>query len=84
MRLGGEVVSVNMMIWPVKRDFRLRSEALRSAGDVGDVLRMEKVDPAAGHEYEVEVISRETYRHAEYLALCRRSVRNSEKKYGYY
>ena len=84
MRLGGEIVSVNMMIWPVKRDFRLRSEALRSAGDVGDILRMEKADPAAGHEYEVEVISRETDRHAEYLALCRHSVRNSEKKYGYY
>ena len=84
MRLGGEIVSVNMMIWPVKHDFRLRSEALRSAGDVGDILRMEKVDPAAGHEYEVEVISRETDRHAEYLALCRHSVRNSEKRYGYY
>ena len=84
VRLGGGIVSVNMMTWPVKHDFRLRSEALRSAGGVGDILRMEKVDPAAGHEYEVEVISQETNRHAEYLALCRHSVRNSEKKYGYY
>ena len=67
-----------------KTPFELRSEALRSAGDVGDILRMEKVDPAAGHDYEIEVISQETNRHAEHLALCRHSVRNSEKKYGYY
>ena len=47
MRLGGEVVAVNMMTWPDKHDFRLRSEALRSAGNVGDLLRMEKASPAA-------------------------------------
>jgi HKD family nuclease len=28
MRIGGEVISVNMMTWPDKHDFRLRSEAL--------------------------------------------------------
>ena len=84
MRLDGEIVSVNMMIWPVKHDFRLRSEALRSAGDAGDVLRMEKVDPTAGYEYDVEVIPPGTSRHLAYLARCRQSVRNSRKKYGYY
>lgn len=84
MRLDGEIVSVNMMIWPVKRDFRLRSESLRSAGDAGDVLRMEKVDPTAGYEYDAEVIPPGTSRHLAYLARCRQSVRNSRKKDGYY
>ena len=32
MRLGGAVIEVNMMTWPDRRDFRLRSEALRQRG----------------------------------------------------
>ena len=84
IRLGSEVVSVNMMTWPDKHDFRLRSEALRSAGSVGDLLRMEKAEPGAGYEYYVEVIPQGTSHHPVYLALCRQSVRNSRKKYGYY
>ena len=84
VRLGGEVVFVNMMTWPDKHDFRLRSEALRSAGRVGDLLRMEKVEPGAGYEYYVEVIPQGTSHHPVYLALCRQSVRNSRKRYGYY
>ena len=42
MRLGTGIVSVNMMTWPAKHDFRLRSEALRSAGNIGDILHLEK------------------------------------------
>ena len=84
IRLAGEIVTVNMMTWPDKHDFRLRSEALRSAGNVGDILRMEKVGPEAAYEYYVEVIPRGTSQHPVYLALCRQSVRNSVKKYGYY
>ena len=80
MRLGGKVIFVNMMTWPDKHDFRLRSEELRSAGRAGDILRIEKAEPGAGHEYAVEVIGQGTNRHAENLALCRRAVRNSEKK----
>ena len=82
MRLAGTVVVVNMMTWPDKSDFRLRSEALRSAGDAGDVLRMERVGPGAGYAYYVEVIPRGTTEYARYLALCRQPVRNSDKKYG--
>ena len=84
MRLSGKVVSVNMMTWPVKRDFRLRSEALRRAGNIGDILCIEKAGPTANYEYNVEVIQKGTSRHSTYLALCTQSVRNSEKKYGYY
>ena len=84
MRLGGEVISVNMMTWPDKRDFRLRSEALRSAGDIGDILRMEKATPGADYEYYVEVVPQGTIQYPVYLALCRHSVRNSRKTFGYY
>ena len=85
MRLAGEVISVNMMTWPDKHDFRLRSESLRSAGNVGDILRLERVvDPNADYEYYVEVIPQGTMQHPVYLALCRNPVRNSQKKYGYY
>lgn len=84
MRLGTSVVSVNMMTWPAKHDFRLRSEALRSAGKVGDILHLEKVDPENGYEYFAQVIPMGTSQHASFLALCTQSVRNSQKMYGYY
>jgi HKD family nuclease len=84
MRLGTETVTVNMMTWPDKHDFRLRSEALRSAGDVGDILRIEEVDPSSGFEYYVEVIPQGTTQYAIFLALCTNPVRNSRKRYGYY
>lgn len=83
IRLDQEVVEVNMMTWPDKHDFRLRSEALRSAGTVGDILRMERTQ-SEDCEYEVEVIGLTSNQHAFYLALCSFSVRNSKKKFGYY
>ena len=84
MLLNGTIVSVNMMTWPPKRDFRLRSEALRSAGKIGDIIRMEKVDSVDGYEYTVEVIPKDTSRYFEYLRRCNQAVRNSKRKYGYY
>ena len=84
MRLGGELAEVNMMTWPDKHDFRLRSEALRSAGNIGDILRMEKVEPGAGFDYYVEIIppSTDQYRHC--MPRCNQLVRNSRKRFGYY
>ena len=73
-----------MMTWPAKHDFRLRSEALRSAGKVGDILHLEKVDPENGFEYFAQVIPMGTSQHASFKALCTQSVRNSQKMYGYY
>ena len=85
MSLGGRIISVNMMTWPDKRDFRLRSEALRSAGSIGDIMRMEKVeDLAYGFEFYVEIVPKGTTQFPVYRALCTKSVRNSDKHYGYY
>ena len=84
MRLGNAYIDVNMMTWPVKHDFRLRSEALRSAGNVGDILRIEKVRPGVPYEYYVEVVSQGNTQYPVYLRLCTQKVRNSQKQFGYY
>ena len=84
MRLGSQTIMVNMMTWPDKHDFRLRSEALRSAGKVGDILWMERRGNLTEHEYYVEVIPQESNQYPFYLSLCTENVRNSKKKYGYY
>lgn len=83
MRLGGDIFEVNMMTWPVKHDFRLRSEALRSAGNIGDILRVEKVDESTGFSYYVEIIPHNTSQYRYFLALCQNHTRNSQKRWGY-
>lgn len=83
MRIGTAVVDVNMMTWPAKHDFRLRSEQLRSAGNIGDILYMERSDGKSGFTYYVEVIPEGSARHGQYLTLCINNVRNSTRKWGY-
>ena len=82
MIIGGQLINVNMMTWPVKHDFRLRSEVLRSAGDVGDILRLEKVIDKE-YKYYIEIIPKDTSDYEYYASLCINSTRNSEKKWGY-
>lgn len=84
MRLGVQDVVINMMLWPDKHDFRLRSEPLRSAGNVGDIIRIEFADRTRGFNYLLEVIPHGTRRYDEQLALCTEPVPNSRKRYGYY
>lgn len=83
MRIGPAVFDVNMMTWPDKHDFRLRSENLRSAGNVGDVLYLERSDGSSGFTYYVEVIPEGSARYGNYLALCVNPVKNSKRKWGY-
>lgn len=84
VRLGGKNITINMWYNPDKRDLRLRSEELRSAGAVGDILRIEKVD-GTGYDYYIEIVPTGTTQHPVYLAKCDQSVRApSKKKYGYY
>jgi HKD family nuclease len=83
-RVGGEIVEINMMTWPDKSDFRLRSERLRSAGNVGDILRIEKTGPDVGFDYYVEIIPPGTSTFEQYLEFCTQEVRNSDKRWGYY
>ena len=84
-RIGTSVFEVNMMTWPDKSDFRLRSEALRSAGDVGDILRIEKAELGKGVDYYAEVIPQGTSEFATYEARCTEAARPpSKKRWGYY
>lgn len=83
MLIGGKVIEVNMMTWPDKRDFRLRHEALRSAGTIGDILRIEKVQGNPRYEYIVEVIRRGDRNYDPTLAKCVQTVRNSDKRWNY-
>lgn len=84
MKLIDEIIHVNMMTWPVKHDFRLRSEALRSAGQVGDILCIEQC-AEAGYSYRVAVIRHEAAEYAAYLQRCTESVGGrSQKRWGYY
>ena len=85
MRLGGQLISVNMMTWPDRHDFRLRNEALRASGDIGDILRMERVDASLGFEYFVEIIPRGTDPYRTCMPRCNQLVRPpSRKRFGYY
>lgn len=84
MRIGTEIFSVNMMTWPAKHDFRLRSEQLRSAGNIGDILYLERSNGQSGFTYYVEIIPQGTARHGQYLALCVNAVRNSTRRWGYF
>jgi len=84
VRIGAQVAEVNMMTWPLKHDFRLRSEALRSAGSVGDILRIEKVEGPVDYDYYAEIIPIGSSQYNYYLGLCTQRVRNSDKRWGYY
>lgn len=84
VRLEDETVLVNMMTWPIKHDFRLRSEQLRSAGRVGDLLRLERAESGASFDYYAEIVRSGTVMHSSYLAICTEVVRNSKKRWGYY
>ncbi|MGI8966786.1 MAG: hypothetical protein ACR2H1_11970, partial [Limisphaerales bacterium] len=63
---------------PDKKDYRLRNEVLRNAGNVGDVLRIELTDGKAGFDYYVEVIPPGTSLFEQYAALC--SIRSQLQK----
>lgn len=84
MRLNDAIIHVNMMTWPVKHDLRLRSEALRSAGQVGDILCIEQSDDVE-YSYRVAVIPSDAEEYADYFKRCTESVGGrSHKKWGYY
>lgn len=83
MRLGGEIINVNMMTWPDKSDFRIRSEAIRSAGNIGDILKLERTNGQLGYQYHIEIIPSDSSTHRHYKSLCNNPVRNSKKEWGY-
>ena len=81
MKLGDEIFMVNMMTWPDRHDFRLRSEFLRSAGNIGDILQLERVT-GENYTYMVTIISQQSTNYQQFLELCPNQPRNSQKRWG--
>lgn len=83
-RMGGEIFTTRIFYYPDRREFRMRSENIRSAGAVGDILYVERADGTDGFSYYINVIPKSSIEHPKYLALCTNKVRNSKKLFGYY
>ncbi|MET0623651.1 MAG: hypothetical protein ABW250_11775 [Pyrinomonadaceae bacterium] len=86
LRILFEGAVLDAVLWynPDKMDYRLRNNTLRDAGNVGDVLQIERADTAAGWDYTANVIRQGTPEHAEALRLCVNMPQNSQKRWGYY
>ncbi len=83
VRLGGSTFPVSIWYNPTKKDVRIRSENIRSAGVIGDILYLERADGTGGFSYYAEIIPQGTSRYDQYIALCTKGVRNSQKQWNY-
>ncbi|HDM8144624.1 TPA: hypothetical protein P0E33_003448 [Vibrio harveyi] len=78
--LNGRTISINMMTWPDKSDFRLRCQNIREVASVGDIL----VITSSYAGYEVRIVNSLDTEFQKLLAFCSNPVRNSEKRWGYF
>lgn len=83
VRLGGATFPMTMWYNPNKKDLRLRSEHLRSAGGIGDIFYMQRANGAGGFSYYVEIVPLGTGRYNSLIPHCNMQVRNSQKLFGY-
>jgi len=83
MRIGG-VQAVRMFFNPRKGDFRLGNEALRSAGNIGDILLVRRVDPVNGFEYDIQVAPQGSPFFAQLAPFCNTPAPHSQKMFGYF
>jgi HKD family nuclease len=83
VRLAGDIFPVSIWYNPDKKDVRIRSEHIRSAGVVGDILYFERADGTSGFAYYAEIIPQGTVRYNEYIQLCTQGVRNSKKLWNF-
>jgi hypothetical protein len=84
MRVGA-VQLVRMFFNPRKGDFRLGNEALRSSGQVGDIILVRRVDPINGFEYDVQVAPQGSPLFQQLAPFCNmRVVGRSPKLFGYF
>jgi hypothetical protein len=84
MRIG-TIQDVSMFFNPRKKDFRLRNEALRSLGNVGDLLLVQAVSPVNGFIYDVQVAPQGSPLYNQLLPRCNIEVgHGSQKLFGYF
>lgn len=86
IRLIGHAGMLTTTLWfnPKKKDLRIRESSLRSSGSIGDIFLVRQASQGAIHRYEVEVIPASHPQYAAYLAKLTTSIRNSQKKIGYF
>ena len=85
LRIGTQVVEATLMVNENKKDLRIRSEVLRSAGSVGDILKVEVPIASAAYDYYVEVVPASSTFHSGLLALAPHAVPGiSAKRWGYF
>lgn len=83
IRMAGTTFPASIWYNPDKRDVRIRSESIRSAGMIGDIFYLERADGLAGFSYYAEIIPLGSLRYQEYLHMCTKGVRNSKKLWNY-
>lgn len=83
MRVG-TVQLVRMFFNPRKGDFRLGNEALRSSGNIGDIIFIRRVDLINGFEYDVQVAPQGSPLFQQLAPFCNTQVGHSAKQFGYF
>ena len=79
------LVEANFGFNPIKTDIRMRADALRGAGDIGDILLIRQAASGATYQYEMEVIRKTAANFNSYLAKLTTAVKPpSRKQYGYF
>lgn len=73
-------------IWhnPKKTDIRIRSEQIRSAGDVGDIMLVRQGLEGSGYDFEIKIIPVSSHQYDRYAARLVIPINNSKKKIGYF
>lgn len=79
------LVEANFGFNPIKTDIRMRADALRGAGDVGDILLIRQAASGSTYQYEMQVIRKTAANFNSYLAKLTHKVKSpSKKQYGYF
>jgi HKD family nuclease len=84
LRFGTDALDAILWYNPDKKDYRLRNNTLRDAGNVGDIIQIEREETGSGYDYSVAILRQGTPAHSDALKLCINSPRNSQKQWGYY
>lgn len=84
LEIEGEIHEATIWYNPVKRDIRIRAEGLRSAGQVEDILLLEKLEGDVAN-YRATVAAQGTQLFERLSPLCTVPVRPpSRKRFGYF
>ncbi|TPI28464.1 hypothetical protein FJW08_20525 [Mesorhizobium sp. B3-2-1] len=84
LRMNGATTPVTIWYNPDKKDIRIRSEIIRSAGSIDDILLMQKAAAGSSYDYDVSIVQQGTPQYPATIARCTQRPPNSPKLFGYY